>query len=67
MLYLVKGVVWKALYEQEGSIETEVLRLVEAEEKHLAVHKFNNHYTSMTSEYSVYYSTTDVEATEVIS
>lgn len=54
MLFLVKGRVSKSAYMGDTTTE-EALRLVEAKDAEEASTKFENHYISQSSEYSVYY------------
>jgi hypothetical protein len=66
MLFLVTGMVCTQWYGEDDSKRVPVTRLVEAENLEKAEYKFDIFYRMQTSDYSVYYTTEQVSATEVI-
>lgn len=66
MLYLVAGRVHRWTYGNDDTTETNETRLVEADSWDAAAEKFEKHFDSMTSEYSVYYRVIESNVHETI-
>jgi len=66
MLHLVQGIVYTQHYMQSGSQSETVFRLVDAVSEEEACKKFEEHYSNMTSEYSVYYRASAEVVSQVI-
>lgn len=66
-LFLVTGTVYKTWYMEENPKKTDEISIVWADSADEARSKFEQHFDSLTQEYTVYYSVSNVVAREAIS